>query len=54
LKGYQVRAYPDKTEFEKCNTFARALNAKGYYIKTSSLLEYMDVENAADLIDLLK
>jgi hypothetical protein len=54
LKGYQVRAYPDKSVFENWNALADVLNTKGYYIKTSSLLENMDLENGADLIDLLK
>jgi hypothetical protein len=54
LKGYQVRAYPDKSVFEKWNALADVLNTKGYYIKTSSLLENMDLKKGADLIDLLK
>jgi hypothetical protein len=54
LKGHQVIAYPDKSVFEKWNALAVVLNTKGSYIKTSSLLENMDLEKGADLIDLLK
>lgn len=54
VKRYKIVSYPDKTEFEKWNTVADKLNEKGYQIKTSSLLENVELENGADLIDLLE
>jgi hypothetical protein len=54
LKGNQVVAYPDKTEFAKWNKVANELNRSGYTIKVSTLLENSDLEKGSDLIDLLK
>lgn len=52
LKNYKVVAYPDKSEYGKWNTVADQLNDNGFNIKVSKLLENMNLELGADLIDL--
>lgn len=52
LKSYKVVAYPDKSEYDNWNTAVDQLNDKGFNIKVSRLLENMNLELGADLIDL--
>lgn len=53
LKGYQIIAYPDKTEFDNWNKKCQKLKEKGYSIICSDLLENQDLQDGDDLVDLL-
>jgi hypothetical protein len=53
LKEYNVIAYPDKSEYKTWNEKAILLNKQGYNIQCSSLLEKIDLEQGADLVDFL-
>jgi hypothetical protein len=53
LKEYNVIAYPDKSEYKTWNEKAILLNKQGYNIQCSSLLEKIDLELGADLVDFL-
>lgn len=51
LKKRKCIAYPDKTEFSKWNDTATELNAKGFQIVVSDLMERTQLEDGADLAD---
>tara|TARA_R100000935_G_scaffold58830_1_gene98348 strand:- start:10323 stop:10592 length:270 start_codon:yes stop_codon:yes gene_type:complete len=48
-----VVLFPDKTEYRAWVDKTDILTAKGFKISCSRLLEYYDLEEGADLVDLL-
>ena len=53
LKGHKVILFPDKTEYGAWAEKTAMLTAKGFKISCSRLLESYDLEEGADLVDLL-
>lgn len=53
LKHYKIIVFPDKTEFKDWNTKVEYLQALGFMIRCSSLLEGSDLEEGNDLVDML-
>ena len=51
LKNRTCYAFPDKGEFIKWNETATALNAKGYKIAVSNIIEQTEFNNGFDLAD---
>lgn len=51
LKNRNCFAFPDKGEFNKWNDTASALNAQGYKIGVSSIIEQTEFNNGFDLAD---
>lgn len=51
LKKRNCFAFPDKGEFSKWNNTANDLNAKGFKIAVSNLVEQTDFNNGFDLVD---
>lgn len=53
LKGHNVILFPDKTEHGAWADKTGMLTAKGFKISCSRLVESYDLEEGADLVDLL-
>lgn len=53
IKAYKIIAFPDKSEFKDWNTKVDLLAKNGFGISCSSLLENKNIENGADLVDLV-
>ena len=53
IKNREIILYPDKSCFEDWKKKAIELNTFGFNIATSKLLEGLDLEEGADLVDLL-
>jgi hypothetical protein len=53
IKDYKIIGYPDKTEYQEWNKTALLLNKQGFNIQCSNLLENIDIEDGADMIDYL-
>ena len=53
LKGHNVILFPDRTEYNAWAEKTAMLTAKGFKISCSRLLESYDLEEGADLVDLL-
>lgn len=52
LKNYTIKLFPDVSEFQNWNKKARELEAKGYKITTSSLIENLGFTVGSDLADI--
>jgi hypothetical protein len=53
IKSRDIILYPDKSCFAQWQSKANELNELGFHIVVSGLLETIDIENGADLVDLL-
>lgn len=53
LKGRKIMVFPDKTEYGDWNTKTIALKKFGFNIECSQLLEYKNLEDGDDLVDLI-
>ncbi|HLV38268.1 DUF6371 domain-containing protein [Xanthomarina sp.] len=53
LKGREIIAYPDKTEYENWNKTAKHLRNEGFNIKCSKLMEENGLEDGDDLVDFI-
>lgn len=52
IKDREIVVYPDKSCYDKWKLEAKDLNKHGFNIIVSKLLEGIDIENGADLVDL--
>jgi hypothetical protein len=53
IKQYNIILYPDKNEFFDWKNKMKLLNESGYLMTCSKLLECIEIEKGADIIDLL-
>lgn len=53
IKKFKLNAFPDKTEYDIWNQKADHLNIAGFDIKCSDLLEKINLDEGADLVDYL-
>ncbi|OMP29691.1 DUF6371 domain-containing protein [Mangrovimonas sp. DI 80] len=51
LKGYQVIAFPDKTEFKNWSKKAEIMTKEGLSIRVNPFLERQGLEEGSDLVD---
>lgn len=54
LKDYKIIVFPDKTEFDDWNTKVKALEKDGFLISCSAFLEDKNLDEGADLVDMLQ